>query len=67
MRLDEQAADLIRIGAYIKRWYSWAKSGLMRDGGQFVDRAMEAISQRLAELAIPHWPLLLKLVLLALE
>ena len=25
-RLDEQGADLIRIGAYLKRWYSWAKS-----------------------------------------
>ena len=56
-RLDEQGADLIRIGAYLKRWSSWAKSGLMRDGGQFVERAMEAISQRLAALATPHWPL----------
>jgi hypothetical protein len=57
MRLDEQGADLIRIGAYLKRWSSWSKSGLMRDGGQFIERAMEAISQRLATLATPHWPL----------
>jgi 3-deoxy-D-arabino-heptulosonate 7-phosphate (DAHP) synthase len=56
-RLDEQGADLVRFGAYLKRWSSWAKSGLSLDGGQFVDRAMEAISQRVAELATPHWPL----------
>ena len=56
-RLDEQGADLIRIGAYLKRWSSWAKSGLLLEGGQFVERAMEAISQRLAELATPHWQL----------
>jgi len=43
-RLDEQGADLIRIGAYLKRWYSWARSGLMLDGVQFVDRAMETIA-----------------------
>ena len=66
-RLDEQGADLIRIGAYLKRWSSWAKSGLMLDGGKFVDRAMEAISQRLAELATPHWPLPHTLGPLALE
>ena len=53
----EQGADLVRFGAYLKRWSSWAKSGLSLDGGQFVDRAMEAISQRVAELATPHWPL----------
>ena len=66
-RLDEQGADLIRIGAYLKRWSSWAKSGLSLDGGQFVDRAMEAISQRVAELATPHWPLPHTLGPLALE
>ena len=66
-RLDEQGADLIRIGAYLKRWSSWAKSGLSLDGGQFVERAMEAISQRLAELATPHWPLPPTLAPLALE
>ena len=66
-RFDEQGADLIRIGAYLKRWSSWAKSGLMLDGGKFVDRAMEAISQRLAELATPHWPLPPTLAPLALE
>ena len=56
-RLYEQGADLIRIGAYLKCWHSWATSGLSLDGEQFVDRAMEAIAQRLAELATPHWPL----------
>jgi hypothetical protein len=66
-RLYEQGADLIRIGAYLKRWSSWAKSGLSLDVGQFVDRAMEAISQRVAELATPHWPLPPTLVPLALE
>ena len=37
------------------------------EGGQFVDRAMEAISQRVAELATPHWPLPPTLVPLTLE
>ena len=66
-RLYEQGADLIRIGAYLKRWSSWAKSGLMLERGQFVERAMEAISQRLAARATPHWPLSPTLVPLALE
>ena len=65
--LYEQGEDLIRIGAYLKRWSSWAKSGLSLYGGQFVDRAMEAISQRVAVLATPHWPLPQTLGPLALE
>ncbi len=32
-RLYEQGVDLIHIGAYVRRWHRWAKSGL-RDGGE---------------------------------
>ena len=66
-RLDEQRADLIRIGAYLRLWYRWAKSGLSLIDGPFIDRTLEAIAQRLAELATPHWPSSLTSVPLAFE
>ena len=33
VRLYEQGVDLIHIGAYVRRWHRWAKSGL-RDSGE---------------------------------
>jgi hypothetical protein len=42
-QLDEPGVDLIHIGAYVRRWLRWARSGLRAMGAGLSERALELV------------------------
>ncbi len=55
-RLYEQGVDLIRIGAYVRRWQRWTGSGLRALGKELSGRAFEIVGRSLDGVGGP-WPL----------
>jgi len=64
-RLYERGADLVRIGAYVRCWRRWARSGLGRLGFVLAERAVARVERLLAEAGWPRWPLPPRLLALA--
>ena len=56
-RLYERGVDLIHIGAYVRRWQRWARSGLRVLGEELSERALELVGRSLGRVGRPHWPL----------
>ncbi len=56
-RLYERGVDLIRIGAYVRCWQRWAKSGLGSLGEKLSGQALECVCCSLGRVGPPHWPL----------
>jgi RNA-directed DNA polymerase len=56
-RLYERGVELIRIGAYVRCWQRWAKSGLGSQGMKLSERAFECVCFSLGRVGPPHWPL----------
>jgi len=56
-RLYERGVDLSHIGAYVRRWQRWARSGLRALGEEMSERALEFVSRSLGRLGWCHWPL----------
>ena len=56
-RLYERGVDLIHIGAYVRRWQRWAKSGLRAMGEELSERALGLVCRSLGRVGRPHWPL----------
>ncbi len=56
-RLYEQGVDLIRIGAYVRRWQRWARSGLRALGEELSGRALEIVGRSPDRVGGNHWPL----------
>ena len=56
-RLYEQGVDLIHIGAYVRCWQRWARSGLREMGRSVSERASDCVSHALGRGVVPHWPL----------
>ena len=56
-RLHEQGVDMIHIGAYVRRWHRWARSGLRAMGDKLPERALESVCRLLDRLGRPHWSL----------
>jgi len=46
-RLYERGADLVRIGAYVRCWQRWARSGLREVGRSLSERAWDCVSRSL--------------------
>jgi len=57
-RLYERCVDLVRIGAYLRRWLRWARSGLRAPGEGLSERAFELVVRSLARLGLLRCPLL---------
>jgi hypothetical protein len=51
-RLYEQGVDLLHIGAYVRRWLRWARSGLRSLGAGLSERALELVVR---SLGLPGW------------
>jgi len=45
VRLYERGVDLIHIGAYVRRWLRWARSGLRALGEELPERALELVAR----------------------
>jgi hypothetical protein len=56
-RLYERGVDLIRTGAYVRRWQCWAKSGLGSLGRILSAQALECVCGSLGRVGPHHWPL----------
>ena len=54
-RLYERGVDLIHIGAYVRRWQRWARSGLRVLGEELSQRALELVCRSLGRVGQPHW------------
>jgi len=53
----EQGVHLIRIGAYVRRWQRWARSGLRALREKLSERALELVGQSLGRVGLPRGPL----------
>ena len=57
-RLYEQGVDLVRIGAYVRRWLRWARTGLWENGAKLcvsaVDRLCRSLGRAVLALRGPH-------------
>ena len=51
-RLYERGVDLIHIGAYIRRWQHWAKSGLRAMGEELSERALTLVYRSLGRMGL---------------
>jgi hypothetical protein len=49
-QLYEQGVDLIHIGAYVRRWLRWTRSGLRAMGAGLSERASELVLRALGRL-----------------
>jgi len=56
-RLYERGADLVRIGAYVRCWQRWARSGLREMGRSVSERAWDCVSRSVGRGVMLHWPL----------
>jgi hypothetical protein len=56
-QLYERGADLVRIGAYVRCWKRWARSGLGGPVAVLTERALVRIERLLVYAEWPHWPL----------
>ncbi len=56
-RLYERGVELIRIGAYVRCWQCWAKSGLGSRGRNCPRQGFEYVCCSLGRVGPPHWPL----------
>ena len=56
-QLYEQGADLVRIGAYVRCWQRWARSGLRGLGADLAERAAGVVTRSLGRGGPPRWPL----------
>jgi RNA-directed DNA polymerase len=54
-RLYERGVDLIHIGAYVRCWQRWARSGLRVLGEGLSNRALELVCRSLGRVGRPHW------------
>ena len=52
-RLYERGVDLTHIGAYIRHWQRWARSGLRAMGEELSERALELVGCSLGRLGLP--------------
>ena len=56
-QLDERGADLVRIGAHVRRWKRQARTGLGGLIADLAERALVRVGRLLACVEWPHWPL----------
>ena len=56
-QLYERGADLVRIGAYVRCWKRWARSGLGGLMADLAERAVARVERLLVRVERPHWPL----------
>ncbi len=56
-RLYERGADLVRIGAYVRCWHHWERSGLREMGEKLSERALACVCGSLDCIGQPHRPL----------
>jgi hypothetical protein len=49
-QLYEQGVDLLHIGAYVRRWLRWARSGLKTLGAGLSERALVLVGRSLVRL-----------------
>jgi hypothetical protein len=56
-QLYERGADLVRIGAYVRCWKRWARSGLGDLVADLAERALVRVDRLLDCVEWPHWPL----------
>jgi len=52
-RLYERGVDLSHIGAYVRRWQQWARSGLRTIGVRLSERALERVGRSLGRVGLP--------------
>ncbi len=52
-QLYEQGVDMIHIGAYVRRWLRWARSGLKELGAGLSERALELVRHHLVGWVCP--------------
>src|SRR5271167_4541547 len=64
-QLYERGADLVRIGAYVRCWKRWARSGLRSVGEDLAGSAVLRVLRLLDLVSWPHWPLPPRLLALA--
>jgi hypothetical protein len=51
-QLDEQGVDLSHIGAYVRLWLRWTRSGLRAMGAGLSERALELVVRSLGRLGL---------------
>jgi hypothetical protein len=51
-RLYERGVDLVHIGAYVRRWLRWARSGLRALGAGLSERALVLVVRSLVRLGV---------------
>ncbi len=56
-QLYERGADLVRIGAYVRCWKRWARSGLGGLGADLAERALGRVERLVVCVDWPLWPL----------
>jgi len=56
-QLYERGADLLRIGAYVRCWKRWARSGLCGLIADLAELALVRVERLLVCAEWPHWPL----------
>jgi len=49
--------DIIHIGAYVRRWQRWARSGLRALEEELSNQALELVCRSLDGVSLPHRPL----------
>jgi RNA-directed DNA polymerase len=64
-QLYERGADLVRIGAYVRCWQRWARSGLRGMAEELAESAVRRVGCLLDLVGWPHWPLLPRLLAFA--
>ena len=64
-QLYERGADLVRIGAYVRCWQRWARSGLRGMAEDLAESAVRRVGCLLDLVGWPHWPLPPRLLALA--
>jgi hypothetical protein len=55
MRLYERGVDLSHIGAYVRRWQRWARSGLRAMGEELAERAVGLVGRSLGLVERLDW------------
>jgi hypothetical protein len=52
-RLYDPGVDLVQIGAHVRRWLQWARSGLRDLGAGLAERALDLVRLALGRLGLP--------------